>query len=140
MGRLKHQDNVGRNLQSFGSVTPCLVELNNQNTVVKVFRYQIEKDLETICIEVGELIKEVFSSGWLNHAIEVGCFELLRKVAGRIFSRHTSALHLAFGLHPSSCDFAATDGLESDAGFIFTQEAHLPAHPHHGDRHPSQQG
>jgi hypothetical protein len=89
-----------------------------------VLRHEIEKHLKAIGIEVGEFIKKVFSSRRFDHSIERGSLKL--------------PLHFAFGFDPSGCDFSATEGLESDAGFIFTQESDLPTHPHHSNGHPSQ--
>jgi hypothetical protein len=117
MGGLKHQDDILGNLQALSPMAPCLVELDNRHAVVKLSRHQIQKDLKAIRIEVGEFIKEVLSRCWLDNSIELGGFEL--------------PLHFAFGYDVSECDFATADSLESNTGFIFAKESHLPSQSHH---------
>ncbi len=96
-------------------MAPCLVELDNQNAVVKLSRHQIQKDLKAIRIEVGEFTKEVLSRCCLDHSIEVDYLEF--------------PLHFAFGFDASEGDVATTNGLKPNPGFILTKESHWPSHP-----------
>ena len=62
MGRLEHQNDVCRNLQPLSFVCSGLIQLNDRRAVVVVLTHQVQEHLETIAVEVGELIEEMCSS------------------------------------------------------------------------------
>ncbi len=88
---------------------PGLIQLDDENAVFVLLTHQIEKRLETITVEVRELVEEMCSRGWFDDAVEVSCLEL--------------PLHFALGLDALSGDLAPTYGLESKPRFILTEEA-----------------
>jgi len=91
-------------------MTPRLVHLNNQNAVGKLRRHEVEKHLETVGVQVTELIEKVRSSRRFDNAIQVERLKL--------------PLHFAPGFNPPSCDFATTESFEPDPGFVLAPEAH----------------
>ena len=74
-----------------------------------VLTHQVHKDLETIAIEVSELVEEMVSRCRFRHAVQIGGFKL--------------PLHLADGLDAPGGDLVSTDGLESNTGLILIKEA-----------------
>ena len=61
-----------------------MIQLNDENTVFVLFTDQIQKHLETLAIEVRELVEEVFSCGRFHHAVKIGRLELPLHFASRL--------------------------------------------------------
>ena len=81
--RLKQQDDVGWQLQPLGFMCPGLIQLDDEHAVFVLLTHQSEKHLETIAVEMRELVVEMCSRGGFDAAVEVSGLEL--------------PLHFAFG-------------------------------------------
>ena len=90
-----------------------MIQLDDENAVLVLLTHQIQKHLETLAIEVRELVEEMFPGGWFHDAVQIGGLKL--------------PLHFAFRLDAFGRDLAPTDGLESKARLILAEEAHLSA-------------
>ncbi|HEY9894904.1 MAG TPA: hypothetical protein V6D34_05740 [Candidatus Sericytochromatia bacterium] len=123
-GRLKHQDDVDRKLQSFGFGCTGLIQLPAQKAVLVRLTHQSQNHLEVIAVEVGELIEARLSGGWFHDTVQVGVLKLL--------------LHFAFRFDTFGRDFAPTDRLESEACRILAEEAYWPTQSQHGNGIPDQ--
>ena len=89
----------------------CRSGLDDENAVVVLLAHQVEEHLETITVEVSELVAARFSSGWFDNAVPIGGLKL--------------PLHFAFGLEAFCRNFASTDGFASNTRLVLAEEADL---------------
>lgn len=76
IGRLKHQDDILRQLKLFGAMGAGIVELNNVQGVGIALREILEINLKTVTIVMRELQKEAFPAQRLHRPIEIEGFKL----------------------------------------------------------------